>query len=134
MTTVHRDTIDSSVTIMLKKITYYYLYKVCWFYKEKLKADHSYYYAVLWFFSAVNFIVLTLTTLALMALVIEWNSNWVRGISAVIILSGFPLTKSYNYQELVEKYKYEKHRSLKASVSVYDWDFHHLDEDVLDIQ
>ena len=99
---------------MLKKITYYYLYKVCWFYKEKLKADHSYYYAVLWFFSAVNFIVLTLTTLALMALGVEWNSNWVRGISAVIILSGFPLTKSYNYQELVEKYKYEKHRSLKG--------------------
>lgn len=101
------------MAIMLREIQYYYIYKISWFYKEKLKTKEPYYYAVVCLFSAVNSIILTLISLVLMAFRVEWDLEWMHGISAVVIISGFFLTRSDNYQELAEKYKDEKHSMLK---------------------
>lgn len=112
---------------MLKRVYEYYSYRISKFYKEKLKANNPYYFANAIFFSAINFIVLTLIAIVLIIFDIEWNSKvliifgiewnskWIYWISAIIIMSGiFWEIDEDKYQKLVEKYKDEKHSNLKG--------------------
>lgn len=106
---------------MLKKIQYYYIYKISKFYKEKLKTKEPYKYAVICLFTAVNCIILTLISFVLLALNTSWNRDWIRGITIIVLISGFFLTKSDNYQELAEKYKDEKYSTLKGWLVFLSW-------------
>lgn len=102
--------------IMLREIYEYYIYKISWFYKERFKTKEPYYYfyAVLCVFWAINNIILTLISFVLLAWNISLDRGWIRGISAVVIISGYLLMTSDNhYPELAEKYKDEKHSILK---------------------
>lgn len=109
---------------MLRKIYEYYIYKISWFYKERFKTKEPYYYfyAVVCVFWAINNIILTLISVVLLALNISWDRDWIRGISAVVIISGYLLTTSDNYYpELAEKYKDEKHSTLKGWLVFLSW-------------
>ena len=100
---------------MLKRVYEYYNYKISKFYNEKLKANNPCYFANAIFFSAISFIVLTLISIVLMISDMKWNSKWIYWISAIIIMSGiFWETDEEQYLKLAEKYKDEKHSTLKG--------------------
>lgn len=65
-------------------------------------------------FSAINLIILTLISIVLMLVDVNWNMKWMYIVSAIVIILGIFTTNKNKYKKLEDRYKNELHTTLKG--------------------
>ncbi len=98
---------------MLKKLYEYYYYRISKFYKDMGSKTPCHDASVV-IFSAINLIILTLISIVLMLLNVNWNLKWMYAVSAIVIYFGIFTTDENKYKKLEVRYKNELHATLKG--------------------
>ena len=98
---------------MLKKLYEYYYYRISKFYKDMGSKTPCHDASAL-IFSAINLIILTLISIVLMLVDVNWNMKWMYIVSAIVIILGIFTTNKNKYKKLEDRYKNELHTTLKG--------------------
>lgn len=98
---------------MLKKLYEYYYYRISKFYKDMGSKTPCHDASAL-IFSAISLIILTLISIVLMLVDVNWNLKLMYIVSAIVIILGILTTDKNNYKKLEDIYKNESHTTLKG--------------------